>query len=91
VIGRALAFGAACVLLASCSRPLPEEDSPDAKLYAARCGTCHAPHQPHALTPAMWKVQVDRMDKKFRDARIQPPTPAEKEQILGYLARHAGG
>jgi hypothetical protein len=78
-------------LASSCTKSLPEADSADAKLYASRCGTCHAPHLPRALTPAMWKVQVDRMDQKFRDARIPPPTAQEKEQILAYLTRHAGG
>jgi hypothetical protein len=78
-------------LASSCMNSLPEADSADAKLYATRCGTCHSPHLPRALTPAMWKVQVDRMDQKFRDARIPPPTAQEKERILAYLTRHAGG
>jgi hypothetical protein len=78
-------------LASSCMNSLPEADSAEAKLYASRCGTCHSPHLPRALTPAMWKVQVDRMDQKFRDARIPPPTAQEKERILAYLTRHAGG
>ncbi len=81
----------AAATAASCSSPLPEADSADAKLYASRCGTCHAPHQPRALTPTMWKVQVERMDKKYRDARMQVPSAQEKEQILAYLTRHSGG
>jgi hypothetical protein len=87
-------FRLACLLAAlasSCSTPLPEAESADAKLYASRCGTCHYPHLPRALTPAMWKVQVERMDQKFRDARMQVPTAQEKERILAYLTRHAGG
>jgi cytochrome c5 len=84
----------ACLMTAlacSCRTPLPEAESAGAKLYEARCGTCHYPHLPRALTPAMWKVQVERMDQKFRDARMQPPTAQEKERILAYLTRHAGG
>jgi hypothetical protein len=87
----ALACLVAALLAASCRTPLPEEESAEAKLYATRCGTCHAPHLPRALTPAMWKVQVDRMDQKYRDARMKPPTAEEKEKILAYLTRHAGG
>jgi hypothetical protein len=79
------------VLACSCRTPLPEAESADAQLYASRCGTCHYPHLPRALTPAMWKVQVERMDQKFRDARMQVPSAQEKERILGYLTRHAGG
>jgi hypothetical protein len=91
--GRAVRFaiGLMAVFAASCRNPLPEEESAEAKLYVSRCGTCHSPHQPRALTAAMWKVQVDRMDQKFRDARTQPPTAEEKERILAYLTRHAGG
>jgi hypothetical protein len=73
----------------SCVSSLPEPESSEAKLYATRCGSCHAPHQPRALTPAMWKVQVERMDRKFREARIQPPSAEEKEKILAYLTRNA--
>jgi hypothetical protein len=88
---RAACAAALAVLLSSCARPLPDADSPNAKLYASRCGICHAPHQPHALTPAMWKVQVHRMDQKFRDARLPVPTDEQKKQILDYLTSHAGG
>lgn len=97
-MSRRLARGAAAVgcllaalVAASCRKSLPDEGSAEAKLYATRCGTCHAPHLPRALTAAMWKVQVDRMDQKFREARMKPPTAEEKEQILAYLTRHAGG
>lgn len=89
--GRLAVLLAAALMASSCRSPLPEEDSPEAKLYASRCGTCHAPHQPRALTAAMWKVQVDRMDQKFRDTRQPPPTAEEKATILDYLTRHAGG
>lgn len=81
----------ALIGIIGCSQPLPEAGSADAALYAARCGTCHVLHQPHTLTPAMWKVQVERMDKKYRETGRTPPTAAEREQILGYLTRNAGG
>jgi hypothetical protein len=87
----ALACLAVALLAASCRNSLPDQESAEAKLYASRCGTCHAPHLPRGLTAAMWKVQVDRMDQKFRDARMKPPTAEEKEKILAYLTRHAGG
>ena len=93
---RCRAAAGALVLLSSlasngCSRPLPEEGSTDATLYAARCGTCHRSYQPRTLTAAMWKVQVDRMDGKSRAAGMPVPTAAEREQILQYLTRNAGG
>jgi hypothetical protein len=39
----------------------------------------------------MWKLQVDRMDQKFHAAGIPAPSSAEREQILDYLTRNAGG
>ena len=93
MIGRAaaaLAIGTASIL-ASCSSPLPEAGSPQATLYAARCGGCHVVHQPAMLTPAMWKLQVERMDQKFRAAGRPAPTADEKARILDYLTRNAGG
>jgi len=90
---RAMLLGAAlAVLLAACSRPLPEENSPQARLYTERCGTgCHAAFHPHTLTSKMWKFQVDRMDQKYRAAGQPVPTAAEREQLLDYLTRNAGG
>jgi hypothetical protein len=79
------------IVTSGCSGPLPEAGSADAQLYEARCGTCHRASQPHTLTPAMWRVQVDRMDKKYREAGMTPPTSAERERIVAYLVRNAGG
>jgi hypothetical protein len=39
----------------------------------------------------MWKLQVDRMDQKYRAAGIAAPSGTEREQILDYLTRNAGG
>ena len=86
---RAAALVAAATL-ASCSPSLPEDGTPDATLYAARCSGCHVPHQPHTLTAKMWEVQVQRMDSKIRSAGRQPPTPDERDKILAYLKRNAG-
>ena len=77
--------------LSACSQPLPEEGSPAASLYASRCGGCHVVYQPKSMTMAMWKLQIDRMDQKYRAAGIAVPSADEKTQILDYLNRHAGG
>lgn len=85
---KVLALLAACAGLAACSKPLPEEGSPDAQLYRARCGTCHVAYQPTAMTPTMWRLQIDRMQQKYAASGYPMPTPEEKEQILKYLDRH---
>lgn len=86
VVAVALLAGA---LAAGCSRPLPEEGSPDAILYADKCNGCHRVFQPSTLTAKMWQVQVDRMDTKYGEVGKLPPTPDERARILAYLTRHA--
>ena len=78
-------------LSAGCSRPLPEAEGSEAKFYEARCAGCHRTYHPSVLTATMWKYQVDRMDGKYREARMPVPTAQEKERILAYLLRFAGG
>lgn len=83
---------AALAQTSACSRPIPEEGTPDAQLYREFCGTnCHGAYQPHSLTPAMWKLQVERMDQKFRGASLPPPQGMERERLMNYLLRNAGG
>lgn len=79
-------------LLSSCAeRELPEKGSADAELYASRCSGCHELILPRALAPAMWKFQMDRMDQKFRNAHREPPSGEERQRLLNYLQRNAGG
>jgi hypothetical protein len=87
--GLRAAFLAPLGLLAACSRPLPEEGSADAELYRARCGNCHVAYQPAAMTPTMWRLQIDRMEKKYRGGGQPMPTAEERERLLRYLDRHA--
>ena len=85
----------ATVLLAlaflGCSRtPMPEASSAGAQLYAQRCAQCHALYIPASLTAEMWKIQVDAMQDKMRQAEIAPLNDGERETILDYLTRNAG-
>jgi hypothetical protein len=84
------ALSAVALAAGGCARALPEEGSADAALYVQRCGSCHAVQHPKTLTAAMWQVQVDRMDSKFRGARMKPPEGEERARILEYLKRNAG-
>lgn len=90
MIRRAAAAGfLVAAFAAGCSRPLPEEGSPDALLYADKCNGCHRVFHPSTLTPKMWQVQVDRMDTKYGEVGKLPPTADERARILAYLTRHA--
>jgi len=86
----ARALPVALLLAAGCTRPLPEAESPAAKLYVAQCGMCHVAYHPGLMTPAMWEVQVARMDEQ-RSRRGLPPLAADDRRvILEYLRAHAG-
>ena len=79
------------VALAGCHpQPLPEHDSPAAQVYVQQCGQCHSPYNPHAMTAAMWEIEVPKMEEKIRQARLPELDAAQKQTIMEYLARNAG-
>src|ERR1700681_4323983 len=82
----ALSLGA----IAGCQQPLPEQDSYAGQLYLRRCGQCHQPYNPRAMTAAMWEIQVPKMEEKIRQAGLPPLQDAQRQAILDYLARNAG-
>jgi hypothetical protein len=89
----ALALLAAVTLLdtAACSpKPLPEADSPGAKLYVEKCNGCHVAYRPELLTAAMWQTMVARMEIEMRRRGIEMDAKT-KSEILDYLTRNAGG
>ncbi len=80
------------VLSAGCAArptPIPDGSSPDASLYAARCGACHSVPHPGRHTAEQWEHMVDVMEKEMKHRNMTPLTPEEKETILGYLTRNA--
>ena len=79
----------ATLALAACNAKLPEPDSPGAKLYADRCGTCHRVYAPSSLTFEMWKVQVERKQGTMVRQGLPPLTAAERDVLLAYLKRHS--
>jgi hypothetical protein len=78
--------------LTSACKPasLPDAASPDAQLYASKCGNCHVPYNPHEMTASMWDTQVTMMEVKIQAAGMPPLTSDERESILEYLKRNAG-
>jgi hypothetical protein len=82
--------GVVALIAVGCSRkPLPEEGTASADLYVERCGGCHAAYHPQFLTARMWEAMVGRMEITMK-RRGQPLSPADRQQILAYLARNAG-
>ncbi|GIW43591.1 MAG: hypothetical protein KatS3mg077_0873 [Candidatus Binatia bacterium] len=77
--------------LTACNAPLPEPDSPGARLYASRCNTCHRLHAPSALTFEMWKMKVASMQGEMVRRGLPPLTREERDLLLDYLRRHSQG
>jgi Dihaem cytochrome c len=77
--------------LSGCSKKaLPDQASPAAQLYVARCGQCHAAYNPHTMTVEMWRAQVPLMEDKMRQAGLPPLNDGDRQQILDYLTANAG-
>ena len=87
---RRLLVVAAALSVAACNATLPEPESAGAKLYAARCNTCHRVFAPGSLKFEMWKVQVERMQAEIVRHGLPPLTPSERDVLLDYLKRHSG-
>ena len=82
--------GAAVLGIVGCSPKLPDPESAGAKLYAARCNSCHRVFAPGSLKFEMWKVQVERMQGEIVRHGLPPLTPAERDMLLEYLKRYSG-
>ncbi len=76
-------------LFGGCNAPLPEPESPGAKVYASRCNTCHRLYAPRALTYEMWKMKVALMQGEMVRRGLPPLTRDERELLLEYLQRHS--
>jgi len=76
--------------LLGCSRPLPEEGSPSAKLYRERCGTsCHRPYAPSLMKFPVWRMVMPRMEDLLRAAGT-PLTREERDAIEAYVKKYSG-
>jgi len=69
--------------------PLPEARSPAAKLYAARCGSCHSLPHPRRLHYREWQQMVALMQQRMQERHMPPLTDKEQAIILKYLQNHA--
>lgn len=87
------------VLLLACSEqntsaPLvasdyPESESPQAKLYLEKCGSCHAAPLPAIHSEKQWFGVVQRMQFRMTNKAIKPLNDQELAIIVEYLQKHA--
>jgi mono/diheme cytochrome c family protein len=72
-----------------CATKLPEPESDGAKLYAARCDSCHRLFPPSSLKSEMWKMKVESMQGEMARHGLPPLTDQERATVLDYLQRHS--
>lgn len=70
---------------------LPEAGSLPAQLLQEKCGACHGVPQADIHPPEMWPGVVYRMQMRMQSKGFKPLTERERELIVDYLQRHAGG
>lgn len=75
---------------------IPDLDSPDGRVFAQRCKSCHlkfpishAVPDPRLRTMAEWQEVLPKMDRIAREHGIPPMTEDERAAILRYLERHS--
>ena len=79
---------------------IPDLDSPDGRVFAQRCGSCHGkPFGDHGVTHgvpdprfrtlAEWQEELTRMDRLIHEKGLPPLTGPEREAIIRYLSQHA--
>jgi hypothetical protein len=69
--------------------PIPDPDSPDAKLYVAKCILCHSVPHPGRHTYEQWEHMIEVMEKQMEHKTMAPLTVEEKAAILEYLKGHS--
>ena len=72
---------------------IPDLDTPDGRVYAHRCGGCHARGHgvpdPRFRTMAEWQEVLPKMDGLIRERALPPLTEMERQSIIRYLSSHA--
>jgi len=68
---------------------IPDADSPDGKLFAARCSTCHALPHPKRLDWQHWRHMLGLMKQRMDERGVAEPSKEEWRRIASYLKAHA--
>ncbi|MDX8404042.1 MAG: hypothetical protein R8K54_06505 [Mariprofundaceae bacterium] len=69
--------------------PIPDANSPQAKVYAEKCSLCHALPHPKRLPFSSWKHMLKLMDQRMMERKAVPLEPEERRAITAYLKQHA--
>lgn len=69
--------------------PIPEADSPDARVYANSCGSCHSIPHPKRQYLDQWRHLLDLMYRRVSERNLVPISDEDHEAILRYLTSNA--
>jgi len=69
--------------------PIPDADSPQAKVYAEKCSVCHVLPHPKRLHFAQWQHMLTLMDQRMKERHVPLPSEEERQAIEDYLKTHA--
>ena len=93
MIGRTPLIGMLLVLVSivyGCKgTAIPEGNSPEARVYTRRCGTCHPLPEPSRFTFKRWKDLLGLMEMQMARKGLPPLKGEERAMILDYLRRYA--
>jgi cytochrome c1 len=77
------------VMPAWADTPIPDADSPEAKVYAEKCSACHSLPHPKRLYFEQWQHMLKVMYMRISERNSEPLTEQEQEAILRYLKAHS--
>lgn len=72
-------------------QPMPDVDSPIAKLYVDRCGRCHGAPNPGVHIAKEWPPVLHRMQNRMAQKGVKPLSTDEFATLLEYLQKYARG
>ncbi len=82
----------AMMLVTACAgrqTPIPNAESPEAKLYAEKCDACHSLPHPKRHSYAKWQQMTKLMESHIKEKEMAPLSDGERKTIMGYLKENA--
>lgn len=73
------------------AQPLPEADSPVAKMLVDRCGRCHGAPNPAVHTAFEWPSVIHRMQNRMSQKGVKVLSDDELATLIAYLQKYARG
>ncbi len=88
---RSILIATAVLLAWGCAQttPIPEPESKEAQVYAARCGSCHSLPHPKRSGYEHWEHLVSVMESQLEHRGMPPLTEEDRTAILAYLKTHS--